>query len=246
MSKVTVAVCDTGLASTSRTPGRRPSTCSTTAFSLAQPSPPTCRTVVATLPAGIWPLSPARASYAFSWCAMPPLLTQAGQLSLFDCIPLGGSNSGRRITGAGAGRSGLPGSRARRGRGRRGVPAWIGVEGRGAARRAEVHGVRAGAAVLGGGGRVHGHPAYRVGHRHVGQVHAEPQVETPSDRPETITAPVTDPVCGMTVDPATAAGHRGTGPDTVYFCSAGCATAFDADPGRYAEKAATAPGAATR
>jgi Cu+-exporting ATPase len=78
------------------------------------------------------------------------------------------------------------------------------------------------------------------------QAHAEPQVETPSDRTETITAPVTDPVCGMTVDPATAAGHRGTGPDTVYFCSAGCATAFDADPGRYAEKAATAPGAATR
>jgi len=80
----------------------------------------------------------------------------------------------------------------------------------------------------------------------VGQVHAEPQVETPSDRPETITAPVTDPVCGMTVDPATAAEHRGTGPDTMYFCSAGCATAFDADPGRYAAAASTAPGAATR
>jgi Cu+-exporting ATPase len=82
-----------------------------------------------------------------------------------------------------------------------------------------------------------------------GQVHAEPRVETPSDRTETIetiTAPVTDPVCGMTVDPATAAGHRGAGPDTVYFCSAGCAAAYDADPGRYAEAAATAPGAATR
>jgi len=43
---------------------------------------------------------------------------------------------------------------------------------------------------------------------------------------------VTDPVCGMTVDPATAPEHRGTGPGTVYFCSAGCAAAFDADPGR--------------
>jgi hypothetical protein len=30
----------------------------------------------------------------------------------------------------------------------------------------------------------------------------------------------------MTVDPATAAGHRGT----VYFCSAGCAAAYDAEP----------------
>jgi Cu+-exporting ATPase len=79
-----------------------------------------------------------------------------------------------------------------------------------------------------------------------GQVHAEPRVETPSDRTETITAPATDPVCGMTVDPATAAGHRGTGPDTVHFCSAGCAAAFDADPGRYAEAATTTPGAATR
>ena len=82
-----------------------------------------------------------------------------------------------------------------------------------------------------------------------GQVHAEPLVETPRDRTETIetiTAPVTDPVCGMTVDPATAAAQRGTGPDAVYFCSAGCAAAYDADPGRYAEAAATAPGAATR
>jgi len=30
-------------------------------------------------------------------------------------------------------------------------------------------------------------------------------------------------------DPATALARRGTGPDTVYFCSAGCASAFDAE-----------------
>lgn len=42
-----------------------------------------------------------------------------------------------------------------------------------------------------------------------------------------------DPVCGMTVDPATTEhvanldGHR------YYFCGAGCRTAFLADPGRY-------------
>jgi Cu+-exporting ATPase len=73
-----------------------------------------------------------------------------------------------------------------------------------------------------------------------GEVHAEPQVETPASRPadaETVIAPVTDPVCGMTVDPATAPEHRGTGQDTVYFCSAGCAAAFDADPGHYAPEA---------
>ncbi len=48
---------------------------------------------------------------------------------------------------------------------------------------------------------------------------------------------VTDPVCGMSTDPATAPEHRGTPAGTVYFCSAGCAAAFDADPARYATAA---------
>jgi len=46
----------------------------------------------------------------------------------------------------------------------------------------------------------------------------------------------------MTVDPATAAEHRGAGPGTVYFCSPHCAAAFDTDPGQYT----TAPGAVAR
>jgi Cu+-exporting ATPase len=69
------------------------------------------------------------------------------------------------------------------------------------------------------------------------RVRAEPQVETPASRGGTGEAPagpVTDPVCGMGVDPPTAPERRGAGPGTVYFCSAGCAAAFDADPGRYA------------
>ena len=72
-----------------------------------------------------------------------------------------------------------------------------------------------------------------------GQVHVEPQVETPQARTgaEETAAPVTDPVCGMTVDP-TSAPRRGTGSDTVYFCSAQCAAAYDADPERYAAAAA--------
>ena len=82
-----------------------------------------------------------------------------------------------------------------------------------------------------------------------GKVQAEPQVETPGGRAgadQTSAAPVTDPVCGMTVDPATALERRGTGPDTVYFCSAHCAAAFDADPGRHAATVATtAPGTDT-
>src|SRR5262249_36870864 len=65
------------------------------------------------------------------------------------------------------------------------------------------------------------------------RVDAEPQVETPASAEPAL---VTDPVCGMTVDPATAAEHRGTGPDTVYFCSAGCAAAYAVEPGRPARE----------
>jgi YHS domain-containing protein len=36
-----------------------------------------------------------------------------------------------------------------------------------------------------------------------------------------------DPVCGMTVDPSRAAAHRSTGEGEYWFCSAGCADAFD-------------------
>jgi Cu+-exporting ATPase len=83
-----------------------------------------------------------------------------------------------------------------------------------------------------------------------GQVHDEPQVETPGSRGGAIEAgasPVIDPVCEMTVDPATAAARRGTGPDTVYLCSAGCAAAFDANPGHHAAAAGvTAPGPTAR
>ncbi|MBV9110632.1 MAG: heavy metal translocating P-type ATPase [Gemmatimonadetes bacterium] len=42
-----------------------------------------------------------------------------------------------------------------------------------------------------------------------------------------------DPVCGMTVDPDTAAGHSEHGGEMYWFCSAGCKRAFDADPAKY-------------
>ncbi|MEO5922028.1 MAG: heavy metal translocating P-type ATPase, partial [Pseudolysinimonas sp.] len=44
---------------------------------------------------------------------------------------------------------------------------------------------------------------------------------------------VTDPVCGMTIDPATAAATREHDGATFHFCSEGCAAKFDADPHRY-------------
>src|SRR5476649_1553324 len=50
------------------------------------------------------------------------------------------------------------------------------------------------------------------------------------------TSGVIDPVCGMTVDPATAkhrADYRG---HTYYFCAAGCRTKFIADPQKYLGK----------
>ena len=42
-----------------------------------------------------------------------------------------------------------------------------------------------------------------------------------------------DPVCGMTVDPATAAGSSRIGDRTFYFCSTSCKQKFNADPAAY-------------
>jgi Cu+-exporting ATPase len=49
-----------------------------------------------------------------------------------------------------------------------------------------------------------------------------------------------DPVCGMTVDPDTAAGSSELGGETYWFCGAGCKRAFDADPAKYTSAAKTA------
>ena len=43
-----------------------------------------------------------------------------------------------------------------------------------------------------------------------------------------------DPVCGMSVEPDTAAAHRTHDRRDYYFCSTGCAERFDRDPARYA------------
>ena len=65
-----------------------------------------------------------------------------------------------------------------------------------------------------------------------------------------VRAQAVDPVCGMTVDPANAAGSSQYGGQTIYFCSTHCKTKFDADPDAYmsgkpAAGAAAAPPAGT-
>jgi Cu+-exporting ATPase len=45
-----------------------------------------------------------------------------------------------------------------------------------------------------------------------------------------------DPVCGMDVDPATAAGKSEYKGQSYYFCSQGCKKAFDENPEKYLKK----------
>lgn len=45
-----------------------------------------------------------------------------------------------------------------------------------------------------------------------------------------------DPVCGMTVEEATAAAKSDYKGQTYYFCAAGCKKAFDADPEKFLGK----------
>jgi Cu+-exporting ATPase len=61
------------------------------------------------------------------------------------------------------------------------------------------------------------------GHDHAGHINHTP-------------AKVLDPVCGMTVDPATSKHRFDYRGETFHFCSAGCRTKFAADPVSYLEK----------
>lgn len=50
---------------------------------------------------------------------------------------------------------------------------------------------------------------------------------------EALPKTVHDPVCGMTIDPARAAGKTERNGKTTYFCAASCKKRFDADPAKY-------------
>ena len=52
---------------------------------------------------------------------------------------------------------------------------------------------------------------------------------------------VKDPVCGMTIESATAAGQSSYAGQTFYFCSDSCKAQFDAAPDRYAPYDANDP-----
>lgn len=54
---------------------------------------------------------------------------------------------------------------------------------------------------------------------------------------------VKDPVCGMEVDPESAAAQSEHEGATYYFCAEACKTQFDADPGRYVGAAPAAEAA---
>ncbi len=49
---------------------------------------------------------------------------------------------------------------------------------------------------------------------------------------------VHDPVCGMDIEPDTAAGTSVYQGQTYYFCSMGCKSSFDKDPEKYVGRAA--------
>jgi Cu+-exporting ATPase len=63
------------------------------------------------------------------------------------------------------------------------------------------------------------------GHNHAGHGHGDGHADHATT--------VRDPVCGMTVDPATSQHRFDYRGETFYFCSAGCRTKFAADPRAY-------------
>jgi Cu+-exporting ATPase len=69
---------------------------------------------------------------------------------------------------------------------------------------------------------------------HEGQDHQHPRSAGAAQ------PPVTDPVCGMQVDPATSKHRLDHGGMTFHFCSAGCRTKFEADPDKYLKPKAPA------
>ncbi|GGQ88753.1 hypothetical protein GCM10010145_67840 [Streptomyces ruber] len=68
-----------------------------------------------------------------------------------------------------------------------------------------------------------------------GQAHHHPASRDESD------STAGDPVCGVRLDPASAAERRPAGQGAYFFCSARCAAAFDADPDRYTGRTTGGP-----
>ena len=71
-------------------------------------------------------------------------------------------------------------------------------------------------------------PVVELGNQHTSE---EPPMTHSTEN--TDSALVTDPVCGMSIDPKTAAATREHEGTQFWFCSEGCAAKFDADEHRY-------------
>ena len=67
---------------------------------------------------------------------------------------------------------------------------------------------------------------------------------SPTNSAEAASALAKDPVCGMSVDPATAKHRAEHGGKTFFFCSGGCRGKFVADPARYLAEPTDAPAGA--
>jgi Cu+-exporting ATPase len=61
-----------------------------------------------------------------------------------------------------------------------------------------------------------------------------PRVEVTEKEEEETMAKVTDPVCGMEIDPQSAVATEEHQGKTYYFCSAACHDKFKAEPEKYA------------
>ncbi len=66
-------------------------------------------------------------------------------------------------------------------------------------------------------------------------------MNTPTQAPGAALTDVIDPVCGMTISPADAAGHNEHDGQTYYFCGQRCLDRFRADPAKFLDKARTTP-----
>lgn len=68
------------------------------------------------------------------------------------------------------------------------------------------------------------------GRSHAGQDHMSEMSEDTRSQSHAQVKPEIDPICGMTVDPAKAAGQYGYNGKAYYFCSISCLERFRADP----------------
>ena len=69
----------------------------------------------------------------------------------------------------------------------------------------------------------------------------EAEAKPPAERERRRAQPVRDPVCGMSVDPATAHHHAEYAGERYYFCGARCRERFTAEPERFLAPSQSSP-----